>query len=277
MYLGKILKILVISIVLFFILFPIFVLVKYSISDRESIITGGKYPEPFWPFSVDLEIFNILFGRKDFLLAGLASLEIASLTVLFCLVLGAPTAFALVRFKIPGIGVILFFLLSVRLFPDISAVIPVAEQLLRKPFSHLPSVVLVALAHTLLALPYTIYIAQGVFETIPRDLEEQAQVLGAKRSYAFLRILIPLALPGLAAAAIYTFFLSWNEFIFAYFLMFKETTVSLPVYLLRILSWAPQKNFITAISLMISVPVIIFTFLVQKYMRTGLTAGAVKQ
>lgn len=276
MRVGRLLKTLVILTVLFFILFPIFILVKYSISDKESIITGGKYPEPFWPFSVDTEIFKVLFGREDFLLAGLASLEIASLTVLFCLILGTPTAFALARFKIPGIGVILFFLLSVRLFPDIAAVIPVAEQLLRRPFSYLPSVVLVALAHTLLSLPYTIYIAQGVFETIPRDLEEQAQVLGAKRSYAFWRILIPLALPGLAAAAIYTFFLSWNEFIFAYFLMFKQTTVSLPVYLLRILSWAPQKNFIMAISLVISVPVIIFTFLVQKYMRAGLTAGAVK-
>lgn len=276
MRLGKLIKTLVILIVLFFILFPIFILVKYSVSDKESIITGGKYPEPFWPFSVDMEIFKVLFGRKDFLLAGLASLEIASLTVFFCLILGTPTAFALARFKIPGIGVILFFLLSVRLFPDISAVIPVAEQLLRKPFSLLPSVVLVALAHTLLSLPYTVYIAQGVFETIPRDLEEQAQVLGAKRSYAFWKILIPLSLPGLAAAAIYTFFLSWNEFIFAYFLMFKETTVSLPVYLLRILSWAPQKNFIMAISLVISIPVIIFTFLVQKYMRAGLTAGAVK-
>jgi ABC-type glycerol-3-phosphate transport system permease component len=276
MRVGTVLKTLVILIVLFFILSPIFVLFKYSISDKESIITGGKYPEPFWPFSVDLEIFKVLFGREDFLMAGLASLQIAALTVLFCLLLGTPTAFALARFKIPGIGVILFFLLSVRLFPDISAVIPVAEQLLRRPFSHLPAVVLVALAHTLLSLPYTVYIAQGVFETIPRDLEEQAQVLGAKRSYAFWKILIPLALPGLAAAAIYTFFLSWNEFIFAYFLMFKETTVSLPVYLLRILSWAPQKNFIMAISLVISVPVIIFTFLVQKYMRAGLTAGAVK-
>jgi len=273
---GKLIKTLVIFIVLFFILFPIFILVKYSVSDRESIITGGKYPEPFWPFSVDVDIFKVLFGRKDFLLAALASLEIASLTVLFCLILGTPTAFALARFRIPGIGVILFFLLSVRLFPDISAVIPVAEQLLKKPFSLLPSVVLVALAHTLLSLPYTVYIARGVFETIPRDLEEQAQVLGAKRSYAFWKILIPLSLPGLAAAAIYTFFLSWNEFVFAYFLMFTETTVSLPVYLLRILSWAPQKNFITAISLAISIPVIIFTFLVQKYMRAGLTAGAVK-
>jgi multiple sugar transport system permease protein len=276
MSLNKLLKMLVVLIIVFFILFPIFILIKYSVSDKASLVTGGKYPEPFWPFSPNLEIFNSLFTRNDFLLAGLTSLEIAILTVFFCLILGTPTAFALSRLKIPGVGVLLFFLLSVRLFPDISAVIPVAEHLQHRPFSFLPMVVQVALAHTLLALPYTVYIAQGVFETIPKDLEQQAQVLGAKRSYAFRKILIPLSLPGLTAAAIYTFFLSWNEFIFAYFLMFKGTTVSLPVYLLRILSWAPQKNFITAISLVISVPVIIFTFMVQKHMRMGLTAGAIK-
>jgi multiple sugar transport system permease protein len=276
MSLNKLLKMLVVLIIVFFILFPIFILIKYSVSDKASLVTGGKYPEPFWPFSPNLEIFNSLFTRNDFLLAGLTSLEIAILTVFFCLILGTPTAFALSRLKIPGVGVLLFFLLSVRLFPDISAVIPVAEHLQHRPFSFLPTVVQVALAHTLLALPYTVYIAQGVFETIPKDLEQQAQVLGAKRSYAFRKILIPLSLPGLTAAAIYTFFLSWNEFIFAYFLMFKGTTVSLPVYLLRILSWAPQKNFITAISLVISVPVIIFTFMVQKHMRMGLTAGAIK-
>ena len=276
MNLNKLLKTLAVLLIVFFILFPIFILVKYSVSDKASLVTGGKYPEPFWPFSPNLEIFKSLFTRTDFLLAGLTSLEIAILTVFFCLILGTPTAFALSRLKIPGVGVLLFFLLSVRLFPDISAVIPVAEQLQNKPFSFLPTVVQVALAHTLLALPYTVYIAQGVFETIPQDLEQQAQVLGAKKSYAFRKILIPLSLPGLTAAAIYTFFLSWNEFVFSYFLMFKGTTVSLPVYLLRILSWSPQKNYITAIALVISVPVIIFTFLVQKHMRVGLTAGAIK-
>jgi multiple sugar transport system permease protein len=272
----RVLKFVLIGVVLFFIIFPLFMMTKYSISDRESIVTGGEYPEPFFPFQPTLEMFGVLWSRGDFLKAGLTSLWVGLLAVAFSLLLGAPTAYALARLKIPGIAVLLFFLLSVRLFPDISAVIPVAELLLSRPFSLLPPVILVGLAHTLLALPYTVYIAKGVFESIPRDLEEQAFVLGAPKSLTFLRILTPLALPGLGAAAIYTFFLSWNEFIFAYFLTFQGTETTLPVYLLRILSWSPQKNFISAISVLICIPVIIFTFLVQRYMREGLTAGAVK-
>jgi multiple sugar transport system permease protein len=272
----RVLKFILIGVVLFVIIFPLFMMVKYSISDRESIVTGGRYAEPFFPFKPTLEMFGALWSRGDFIQAGLTSLWVGLLAVAFSLLLGAPTAYALARFRVPGIAILLFFLLSVRLFPDISAVIPAAELLLSRPFSLLPPVVLVSLAHTLLALPYTVYIAKGVFESIPRDLEEQAFVLGAGKSRTFLKILTPLALPGLGAAAIYTFFLSWNEFIFAYFLTFQGTETTLPVYLLRILSWSPQKNFICAISLLICVPVIIFTFLVQRYMREGLTAGAVK-
>jgi len=273
---GSLVKIILIGIIIFFIIFPIFILFKYSISDKDSVVTGGKYPEPFWPFNPNFKMFESLSVRGDFLYSGMVSLEVGLLTVIFCLFLGVPTAYALARFKIPGVGVLLFFLLSIRLFPDISAVIPVAEQFFKPPFSYLPPLVLVALAHTLLSLPYTIYIAEGVFKSIPKDLEEQSQVLGASRAYSFLRILTPLALPGLGAAAIYTFLLSWNEFVFAYFLLFQGTESTLPVYLLRILTWSPQKNFIAAISLLICIPVIIFTFAVQRYMRTGLTAGAVK-
>ncbi len=270
------LKFILIAVVLFFIVFPLFMMTKYSISDRESIVTGGEYPEPFFPFRPTLDMFQVLWARGDFLRAGLTSLWVGLLAVAFSLFLGAPAAYALARLRIPGMAVLLFFLLSARLFPDISAVIPVAELLFSAPFSLLPPIILVGLAHTLLSLPYTIYIARGVFESIPRDLEEQAFVLGTPRFKTFLRILTPLALPGLGAAAIYTFFLSWNEFIFAYFLTFQGTETTLPVYLLRILTWSPQKNFISAISLLICIPVIMFTFLVQRYMREGLTAGAVK-
>lgn len=273
---GNLVKIILIGIIIFFIIFPIFILFKYSISDKDSVVTGGKYPEPFWPFNPNFKMFESLSVRGDFLYSGMVSLEVGLLTVIFCLFLGVPTSYALARFKIPGLGFLLFLLLSIRLFPDISAVIPVAEQFFKPPFSYLPPVVLVALAHTLLALPYTIYIAKGVFESIPKDLEEQSEVLGASRTYSFLRILTPLALPGLGAAAIYTFLLSWNEFVFAYFLLFQGTESTLPVYLLRILTWSPQKNFIACISLVLCIPVIIFTFAVQRYMRTGLTAGAVK-
>ena len=88
----RILKFVLIGVVLFFILFPLFMMTKYSISDRESIVTGGEYPEPFLPFQPTLEMFGLLWSRGDFLKAGITSLWVGLLAVAFSLLLGAPTA-----------------------------------------------------------------------------------------------------------------------------------------------------------------------------------------
>ena len=255
---------------------PIYIMFKYSLADRASIVTGGKYATPLWPLKPNVAQYEDLLKRKDFLWAGVYSLEIAILTVGLALLIGAPAAFTLARYKFPGLGVLMLSILAIRAFPDICSVIPVAEAFSTGPLVRMPATLQVALAHTLLALPYVVYICMGVFKTIPKDLEEQAYILGASKFYAFRHVVLPVSLSGLAAAAIYVFLLSWNEFIFAYYLLFKSTTVSLPVYLLRILSWTPQLNFMAAISTMLSVPVIIFSFLVQRYMISGMTAGAVK-
>jgi multiple sugar transport system permease protein len=192
------------------------------------------------------------------------------------MLIGAPAAFTLARYEFPGLAVLMFCIISIRLFPDICSVVPVAEAFSKPPLSYIPSVLQVAAAHTLLSLPYVIYILMGVFKTIPRALEEQAYILGATKFYTFRTVIIPVALTGVAAASIYVFLLSWNEFIFAYYLLFKSPNVSLPVYLLRILAWTPQPNFLAAISMMLSLPVIIFSFAAQRYMISGMTAGAVK-
>ncbi|MFO7173507.1 MAG: carbohydrate ABC transporter permease [Bacillota bacterium] len=262
---------------LFLILFPLYILFKYSIADRASIVTGGRYPEPLWPFHPTFEMYRYLVSRGDFWAAGVTSVRIALYTVALSLTLGAPAAYALARYRFAGYGVLIFTLLSLRLFPDIATVIPVVERFYKPPLSALPVEVQVALAHTLLSLPYVIFMSIGVFQGIPRDLEEQAAILGCSRLYTFTRILLPVAAPGLAAGAIYTFLLSWNEFIFAYYLTFTNPEgATLPVYLLRVMAWTPQKNLLAALAVVISVPVILFSFLVQKYMQAGLTAGAVK-
>ncbi|OQY39495.1 hypothetical protein B6228_03015 [Candidatus Atribacteria bacterium 4572_76] len=260
-------------IMIIIILCPIYMMFKYSISDRTSVVTGGAVI-PLWPYQPTTEQFNGLLENKGFINAFFTSLEVALLTVCISLVLGAPAAFSLARYKIPGKALIMILLISVRLFPDVVSVIPVTETFIKLKLTN--SVLGVSLAHTLLGIPYVIYIAMGVFETIPKDLEEQAQILGASKLYAFLKIIIPIALPGLAAAAIYVFLLSWNEFIFSYFLLLFGESTTLPVLLKKILSWSPQHNTLAAISVMLSVPVIIFTFIVQKYMQAGATAGAVK-
>ena len=119
------------------------------------------------------------------------------------------------------------------MIPDISSVIPVSTIFNSSFIYNLPTEVKVALSHTILGLPYVIYIAQGVFETIPVDLEEQVMIMGASKFYAFTRVVLPVAVPGLAAGAIYVFLLSWNEFIFSYFITSTSSVsvIPLPVYL----------------------------------------------
>jgi len=255
------------------VIIPIFIMFKYSISDRASIIVPPGEPIPIWPYHPTFEMYKYITGTKEFIGAGMMSLNIALTTVCLSLILGAPAAFALVRYHIPGKALLLVLLISIRLFPDVASAVPVTETFMKYGLMNAFGV---CLAHTLLSLPYIIYIAMGVFETIPKDLEEQAQILGASKFYAFTRIIIPVALPGLAAAAIYAFLLSWNEFIFAYFLLFFSETYTLPVHLAKIMTWSPQHNVLATISVVISIPVIIFTFIMQKYMKAGMMAGAVK-
>jgi multiple sugar transport system permease protein len=262
-----------IIIMIIIVLIPIFVMFKYSLSDRSSVVTGGK-PIPLWPYHPTVEQFRGLAAMDRFIRSFIISLEVALLSIVFSLILGTPAAYALVRYRFPGVMVLATLLISVRLFPDIVSVVPIVEIFIR--FRLVNSVPGVAMAHSLLSIPYVIFIAMGVFETIPRDLDEQAQILGASRIYSFTRIVLPVALPGLAAAAIYVFLLSWDEFIFAYFLLAFGNLSTLPVLLQKILAWTPQHNLIAAISVMLSIPVVIFTFVVQKYMRAGATAGAVK-
>jgi len=255
------------------VLAPIFVMFKYAISDRSSVVTGGM-PIPLWPYHPTMEQFRGLVTMDAFIKSALTSMKVALLSVVISLVIGTPAAYGLVRYRFPGIMVLATLLISVRLFPDIVAVVPIVEIFIKARMIN--SVWGVALAHSLLSAPYVIFIAMGVFETIPKDLDEQAQVLGASKLYSFVRIVLPIALPGLAAAAIYVFLLSWDEFIFAYFLLAFGNLSTLPVLLQKVLSWTPQHNLLAAISMMLSLPVILFTFIVQRYMQTGATAGAVK-
>ena len=258
---------------LFIVMGPVYLLVKYSISDIQSINTGGD-PIPWWPFDPTLQIFLYLFKDQHFYHVLLNSVIVAFSTVILSMALGIPAAYVLGRYRVPGRKALLLGIISVRLFPDIASVIPVVEF-----FIHIGAHQTywgVVLAHTLLALPYVIFIGIGAFESIPADLEQQAWVMGAGSFQTFYKILLPLAVPGLAAAAIYTFLLSWDEFIFAYFLMLgKQEIFTLTLYLNGI-KYAEPQNLLAAISVCLSVPVVIFSLMVQKYMIAGVSTGSVK-
>jgi len=255
------------------VMIPIFLLIKFSISDRDSIVTGGELL-PLWPYHPTLASFKFILSDSSFYAAFWMSIKVSFLCICFAMIMGVPSAYILARFNIPGKVILLTGLISVRLFPDVSAIIPVVELLIKLGLD--ATAFGAGLAHSLLALPYVVYIAMSVFATVPEDLEKQALLLGATKFYAFYKVILPLAAPGLAAAAIYTFLLSWDEFIFSYFLLGYGKLSTLTVYLKYKMAIAPQQDYISALSIILSVPVVIFTLILQKYMEAGLTEGSVK-
>jgi ABC-type glycerol-3-phosphate transport system permease component len=255
------------------VLFPLYILVKYSISDVASINTGGR-PVPFWPYHPTIEVFRYLFSDRRFYAVVLNSLMIALGSVGLSMALGVPAAFVLARYRVPGRKTLLIGIMSVRLFPDIASVIPVTEFFIKIQAHNTYWGVI--LAHTLLALPYVIFIAIAAFESIPRDLEEQAIVMGANGFVRFFKVLLPLTVPALVAAAIYTFLLSWDEFVYAYFLLGMGRISTLTLYLNERLNYSPPQNLLAALSLCLSLPVIIFSLSIQKYNTAGMVSGAVK-
>lgn len=250
---------------------PIYVLVKYAVS--ASVVTGGAAP-PLWPDEPTFRYFLYLFSDARFYSVLLNSLLIALGTVGLSMTLGVPAAYVLARNRIPLRKTLTVGLMSVRLFPDIASAIPVTEFFIRVNAHNTYWGVI--LAHTLLALPYVVFIAVSAFESIPRDLEEQAIVLGANGFVRFFRVLLPLTVPGLVAAAIYTFLLSWDEFVFSYFLLGMGRISTLTLYLNERLNYAPPQNLLAALSLCLSLPVIVFSLAIQKYNTAGVTSGAVK-
>jgi len=257
----------------FMVFFPVYMLVKYAISDMASINTGGA-PIPLWPYHPTLESFTYLFSDQRFFAVVINSLIIALSTVGLALLLGVPAAYILGRTKIPGKKMLLIGLMSVRLFPDIASIIPVTEFFIKIEAHN--TYWGVVLAHTLLALPYVIFITMGAFEHIPNDLEEQAIVMGANRFHRFVKILLPLTVSGITVAAIYTFLLSWDEFIFSYFLLGMGNISTLTLYLNEKLNFSPPQNLLAAISVCLSLPVVIFSMAIQKYNTAGIISGAVK-
>ena len=257
----------------FLVVAPVFILVKYSLSDVSSINTGGA-PIPLWPYNPTVRTYIYLFTDLNFYMVLLNSLVVAVGTVAFSMVLGVPASYVLGRYKVPGRKLLILGLISVRFFPDISSVVPIAEFFIYCNAQNTYWGIIAA--HSLLALPYVIFIGMGAFETIPADLEQQARVMGASRFQIFYQILVPLAIPGLAAAAIYTFLLSWDEFIFSYFLLGIGNISTLTLYLKKTMTYAPPQNLLATISVCLSFPVIVFSLVLQKYMAAGITSGSVK-
>ncbi len=252
---------LVAALLTIFMLLPIYLITIAAFSPRE-VITS-QFPKPVVPTAFSVETLRFFLRSTGVTTAVRNSLVVGLLTLVLSLVLGAPVGYALARFPFRGRDSFKVLILSTRAFPIVILSIPLAVTFIR--WGLYDTIWAVVLAHTALALPTTILVTSSIFVGVPKDLEEAAETLGCTPFGAFWRVVLPLALPGLAAAAIFTFVLSWNEVFAATILTISTRSRTLPALVLAQLNNSPLP-FHFAGGFALVVPSLIFILLMRRYL-----------
>jgi multiple sugar transport system permease protein len=236
-------------------------------------------PPTYLPHSLSLDSYERLWtyqqGLPTYLLNSLGT---ALLAIAFTLVLTVPAAYALARFPVPGREVLFVFLLLALIVPYQALLTPMFLMFARVGLTN--TLVGLAILHTAIQLPFSLYILRNSFSAIPRELEEAAITDGASSWQVLLRICVPSAVPAIVTVALFAFIMSWNEFLGALVLMSKGSSFTLPLILaaartetsLGGTDWGMLQAGIT-ISI---IPCVLVYLLLQRYYVSGLMTGAVK-
>lgn len=241
------------------ILIPLLFLTSMAFTTREVVRSYPKNVLPFVPFSIDTIRF---FLDQPGVLSGLwNSLVVATITLILSTLLAAPAGYAIARYFFPGRDLVRLGILAVRAFPIVVLSIPLAALFVRANI--FDTAYSVACMHTALTMPTSVLISASVFASVPRELEEAGQVFGASALQSFWHIVLPLALPGIAASSIFAFVLSWNEVFAASVLTLDNRT--LPALLLVQLQQSSDAyQFAGGFFLM--APSLIFMFFIRNYL-----------
>jgi multiple sugar transport system permease protein len=212
-----------------------------------------------------------VFQRNPFLLYAWNSVVVSGVSTLAALLVGVPAGYGLAKARAQGLGVIV---LISRITPGLSYLIPLF--ILFRALGLAGTLYPLIIIHLVISVPIVVWVMMGFFESMPRELEEAALIDGASLWQAFVKVALPIARPGIVVAAILSFIFSWNNFVFGVVLAGRETrTLPVAVYnslSFEELSWGP----LAAAALLVTLPVLLLTVLVQRDIVGGLTAGAVK-
>ena len=203
------------------------------------------------------------------------SLVVAVAVVILNLLVAVPAAYALAKIRFIGRKGSIYFMLATRVIPDIALVVPFF--LFVQKLGLLDNLLSLVITYLAVTVPFSIFILTGYFESLPDELDKAARVDGCSRLQTLLLVFLPLALPSLVAVVLFTFLTSWNEFLLA--LMFTQTPASqtMPIVVASFTSdFTISFSFINAAGVLAIIPPVIIAILFERYIVSGLTAGAVK-
>lgn len=239
------------------VLLPLYFLMVNAFSSPASV---AQFPKDFWPEG-NTESLRFLLGFNGVVSALINSLAVAAMTMVISIALGAPAGYAIARYEFRGKTAFRMLIMLTRAFPLPLLALPLAVLFIRSGVDD--TLWGLAMVHTMLALPFAVLITYSLFSGVPVELEEAAWVFGCNKWQAFLRVVLPLAAPGLAASAVFAFVISWNEVFAAAVLTIENRTLT--AFLLQSLNTSPVYLKFAGGALLV-VPAAIFMFLIRKHL-----------
>jgi multiple sugar transport system permease protein len=237
---------------------PLYLIALAALSSRESL---NEFPLPLLPTRLSTETMSTFLDSTGVVGGFLNSLNVGLSTVGLALLIGVPAGYVVARYAFPGRSAYQMVLLLTRALPIVVLSVPLAKVFLATGMYD--TTYAVTALHTTLALPTTVLITAAVFAGVPRDQEEAALIFGCSPMRAMVRVVIPQALPGIAAAAMFAFVLSWNEVLGATILTLNQRT--LPAQVLSTLSDSPLA-FRYAGGLALVLPALVFIAVMRRYL-----------
>jgi len=266
---GNIAAYIVIALFIILLLFPLYIMLKISLSAPSDMFAEDP---PYIIKNLTFGHFKDVFASGDrFISPFKKSLITAFLASLLSLMISVPAAYGISRFnyKIKYIFILIIFF--TRMMPEISLALPISIIFIRSGlFDTIPGL---TLAHLIRILPISCFILVGVFSSLPIELEKQARIDGCSRLQALRKVVIPLSWGGVSVAWIFSFLFSWDEFIYASYLTLAKPTMPIKMYYYI----SRGDIFYSATyAVIITIPVLLMTFAMQKYIRPGYFSGAMK-
>jgi len=255
-----------------FALLPIFWTVKISVTPTDLLYSEGIR---LWPSRMTLANYDSVMRASDFPRYFLNSLIVSLATAIIVTIVASAAGYALSRFRFRGKTMVSFFLLMTQTFPLVMVIPPIYR--IMGSLGLTDNLYGLIVIYTAFNIAFATFLMQSFFDGVPRDLEEAAMIDGCTRLVALRRIVLPLTMPGMGATLAFVFTAAWSELLFALMLINSESQKTFSVGLLTFVGkFAVDWGQMMAASVLALVPVCVFFVFLQRYLVTGLTAGAVK-